>query len=54
MAGEEIFAGELRVLRYRQANLSRCGIGAGLPVPVNVVSAHVRGCYAGLGVSERC
>jgi DNA-binding CsgD family transcriptional regulator len=53
VAGKEISAGELKVLRYLPANLSRHEIAAGLPVSVNTVSAHIRGIYGGLRVSDR-
>ena len=51
--GEEITAGELRVLRYLPTNLSRPEIAAELSVSVNTVSTHIRNIYAKLQVSDR-
>ncbi len=48
--GEEISAGELKVLRYLPANLSRHEIAAELSV--NTVSTHIRSIYAKLQVSD--
>ena len=52
--GEEISAGEPKVLRYLPANLSRHEIAAELSVPVNTVSTHIRSSCAKLRVSDRC
>ena len=51
--GEEISAGELKVLRYLPTNLSRHEIAAELSVSVNTVSTHIRSIYAKLQVSDR-
>ncbi len=51
--GEEISAGELKVLRYLPTNLSRPEIAAELSVSVNTVSTHIRSIYAKLQVSDR-
>jgi LuxR family transcriptional regulator, maltose regulon positive regulatory protein len=51
--GEEISAGELRVLRYLPTNLSRPEIAAELSVSVHTVSTHIRSIYAKLQVSDR-
>jgi LuxR family maltose regulon positive regulatory protein len=51
--GEEISAGELKVLRYLPTNLSRHEIAAQLSVSVNTVSTHIRSIYAKLQVSDR-
>jgi LuxR family maltose regulon positive regulatory protein len=50
---EELTPGELRVLRYLPANLSRPEIAAELSVSPNTVSAHIRSIYAKLGVRDR-
>jgi LuxR family maltose regulon positive regulatory protein len=50
---EELSPGELRVLRYLPANLSRPEIAAELSVSVNTVSTHIRSIYAKLQVSDR-
>jgi len=50
--GEEISAGELKVLRYLPTNLSRHEIAAELSVSVSV-STHIRSIYAKLQVSDR-
>jgi LuxR family maltose regulon positive regulatory protein len=50
-------AGELKVLRYLPANLSRHEIAAELPVSVsvsvNTVGTHIRSIYAKLQVRDR-
>jgi len=51
--GEEISAGELKVLRYLPTNLSRHEIAAELSVSVNTVSTHIRSIYAKLQVGDR-
>ncbi len=51
--GEEISAGELKVLRYLPTNLSRPEIAAELSVSVNTVSTHIRSIYAKLQVGDR-
>ena len=51
--GEEISAGELKVLRYLPTNLSRPEIAAELSVSVNTVSTHIRSIYTKLQVSDR-
>ena len=51
--GEEISAGELKVLRYLPTNLSRHEIAAELSVSVSTVSTHIRSIYAKLQVSDR-
>ena len=51
--GEEISAGEIRVLRYLPTNLSRHEIAAELSVSVNTVSTHIRSIYARLQVGDR-
>ena len=51
--GEDISAGELKVLRYLPTNLSRHEIAAELSVSVNTVSTHIRSIYAKLQVSDR-
>ena len=53
LRGEEISAGELKVLRYLPTNLSRHEIAAELSVSVNTVSTHIRNIYAKLQVSDR-
>jgi LuxR family maltose regulon positive regulatory protein len=53
VAGEEISAGELKVLRYLPTNLSRHEIAAELSVSVNTVSTHIRSIYAKIQVSDR-
>ena len=50
---EELSPGELRVLRYLPANLSRPEIAGELSVSPNTVSAHIRSIYAKLGVRDR-
>jgi LuxR family maltose regulon positive regulatory protein len=51
--GEEISAGELRVLRYLPTNLSRPEIGRRAIGVGNTVSTHIRSIYAKLQVSDR-
>ena len=53
VAGEEIGAGELKVVRYLPTNLSRHEIAAELSVSPNTVSTHIRKIYAKLQVSDR-
>ena len=51
--GEELTAGELRVLRYLPTNLSRPEIAGELSLSPNTVNAHVRSIYAKLDVRDR-
>ena len=51
--GEEISAGELKVLRYLPTNLSRPEIAGQLSVSVNTVNTHVRSIYAKLQTRDR-
>ena len=51
--GEEISAGEPKVLRYLPTNLSRHEIAAKLSVSVNTFSTQIRSIYARLQVSDR-
>jgi LuxR family maltose regulon positive regulatory protein len=50
---QELSPGELRVLRYLPANLSRPEIASELSVSLNTVSTHLRSIYAKLGVRDR-
>jgi LuxR family transcriptional regulator, maltose regulon positive regulatory protein len=52
-SGEELTAGELRVLRYLPTNLSRPEIAGELSLSPNTVNAHVRSIYAKLDVRDR-
>src|SRR5579862_4158082 len=52
-SAEELSPGELRVLRYLPANLSRPEIAGELSLSPNTVNAHIRSIYAKLQVRDR-